>query len=235
MSNVAEAAAAQERAFGVWSPALTPLDENLAPDAMRGAEHMKWLLQSGCHGIALFGTTSEATSFSVEERMDYLDAILAAGVPASQLMVGTGCCAITDSVRLSNHALKSGCEKVLMLPPFYYKGVSDDGVYASYAEVLERVGSASLQLYFYHFPKLSMVPISHAVIERVTKAYPHNVAGLKDLFRRRRGLCRLHQGFSGYGYFPGERNIDASHVETRWRRLHYGFGQREPSGHSASL
>ena len=171
---------APPRLRGVLSPVVTPFKADLSPDAGRFAQHCKWLLANGCAGLAVFGTNSEANSLSVEERMVLLEALVHAGVPAAKLVPGTGCCALTDTVRLSAHATALGCAGVLMLPPFYYKGVSDEGVYRSFAETIERVGDERLAVYLYHIPPVSQVPVSFAVIERLLDRYPGSVAGIKD-------------------------------------------------------
>jgi 4-hydroxy-tetrahydrodipicolinate synthase len=164
---------------GVFAPVVTPFDAQLAPDAVRLEKHARWLLDQGV-GLAVFGTNSEANSMSVGERIALLEALVAAGLPPSRMMPGTGCCALTDTVTLTRRAVELGCAGVLMLPPFYYKGVSDDGLYASYAEIIERVGDARLRVYLYHIPPVSQVPISLALIERLLTAYPQAVAGIKD-------------------------------------------------------
>src|SRR3954469_12885416 len=138
-----------ERIHGVLSPVVTPFDHELRPDGARLVSHCRWLLSQGV-GLAVFGTNSEANSLSVEERIELLDKLVAAGIEPARLMPGTGCCAIPDSVRLTRHAVKLGAGGVLMLPPFYYKGVSDDGLFAAFAEVIERVGDARLRVYLYH-------------------------------------------------------------------------------------
>lgn len=168
------------RIQGVLSPVVTPFKRDLSPDPKRYVHHCKWLLAHGCSGLAVFGTNSEANSLSVDERMLLLEALVQGGVPAAKLMPGTGMCALTDTVRLTAHAVKLGCAGVLMLPPFYYKGVPDEGLYRSFAEVIERVGDVRLQLYLYHIPPVSQVPISLALIGRLLKAYPGAVAGVKD-------------------------------------------------------
>jgi 4-hydroxy-tetrahydrodipicolinate synthase len=164
---------------GVFSPVITPFAADLSPDAARLVRHCKWLLSQEV-GLAVFGTNSEANSMSVAEKMTLLDALIEAGVPGSRMMPGTGCCALTDSVELTRHALRHGAGGVLMLPPFYYKGVSDDGLFASYAEIIERVGDDRLRLYLYHIPQVSQVPITMTLIERLLKAYPGVIAGIKD-------------------------------------------------------
>jgi 4-hydroxy-tetrahydrodipicolinate synthase len=168
------------RLQGVLAPVVTPFKSDLSPDRERFVRHCKWLLANGCRGLAVFGTNSEANSLSVDERMALLEALVQEGVPAAALMPGTGCCALMDSVRLTSHAVKLGCAGVLMLPPFYYKGVSDEGLYRNFAEVIERVDDARLQLYLYHIPPVSQVPVALALIERLLKKFPRAVAGVKD-------------------------------------------------------
>jgi 4-hydroxy-tetrahydrodipicolinate synthase len=172
--------AAPKRITGVLSPVVTPFRKDYSPDAGRFVKHCKWLLANGCSGLAVFGTNSEANSMSVEEKLELLAALVEGGVPASALMPGTGACALTDSVKLTAGAVKMGCAGVLMLPPFYYKGVSDEGLYRNFAEVIERVGDARLQLYLYHIPPVSSVPITLELIERLLGKYPQAIAGVKD-------------------------------------------------------
>ena len=167
------------RITGVLSPVVTPFTADLAPDAERFVRQCRWLLSQNV-GLAVFGTNSEANSLSVDEKMELLDRLLAAGLDPARMMPGTGHCALTDSVRMTAHAAKAGCGGVLMLPPFYYKGVSDEGLYRSFAEVIERVGDARLRVYVYHIPPVSQVPITLGLIERLLKAYPGTVAGVKD-------------------------------------------------------
>jgi 4-hydroxy-tetrahydrodipicolinate synthase len=169
-----------KRIEGVLSPVVTPFKRDYAPDAGRFVRHCRWLLKSGCSGLAVFGTNSEANSMSVAEKRTLLEALVAGGVPAAALMPGTGHNALTDSVELTREAVKLGCGGVLMLPPFYYKGVSDEGLYRNFAEIIERVGDERLQLYLYHIPPVSQVPISLVLIERLLSKYPGIVAGVKD-------------------------------------------------------
>src|SRR3981189_1113129 len=175
-----------QRIEGVLSPVMTPFKKDYAPDADRFVRHCRWLLKSGCAGLAVFGTNSEANSMSVAEKRKLLEARGAGGGPAggagpaAALMPGTGHNAITDSVELTREAVKLGCGGVLMLPPFYYKGVSDEGLYRSFAEVIERGGDRRLRLDLYHTPPVSQVPITLGLIERLLKAYPGIVAGVKD-------------------------------------------------------
>jgi 4-hydroxy-tetrahydrodipicolinate synthase len=167
------------RLGGVLSPVITPFTADLRPDAERLVRQCRWLLAQDV-GLAVFGTNSEGNSLSVGEKLDLIDALVEAGIPASRMMPGTGCCALSDSVELTRRAVAHGCGGVLMLPPFYYKGVSDEGLFASYAEVIERVGNADLRIYLYHIPPVSQVSISLALIERLLDRYPDVIAGIKD-------------------------------------------------------
>ena len=167
------------RITGVLSPVVTPFKPDLAPDPERFVRHCRWLLSQNV-GLAVFGTNSEANSLSVEEKIELLDRLVGAGLDPARMMPGTGCCALPDSVRLTAHAMKLGCGGVLMLPPFYYKGVSDDGLFRSFAEVIERVGEARLRVYVYHIPPVAQVPITIGLVERLLAAYPIQIAGMKD-------------------------------------------------------
>jgi 4-hydroxy-tetrahydrodipicolinate synthase len=131
-------------------------------------------------GLAIFGTNSEANSLSVPEKIELLDRLVEAGIDPLRMMPGTGCSALSDSVALTRHAVRVGCGGVLMLPPFYYKGVSDEGLFRSFAEIIERVGSGDLRIYLYHIPPVSQVGISVELVERLTRAYPDVIAGIKD-------------------------------------------------------
>ncbi|WP_250866663.1 dihydrodipicolinate synthase family protein [Caballeronia sp. INSB1] len=164
---------------GALSPVLTPFDDDGAPSAQRLVRHCRALLNDDV-GLAVFGTNSEANSLSVAEKRGLLDALIAAGLPAARMMPGTGACALPDAVELTRHAVANGCGGVLMLPPFYYKGVSDEGLFRAYASVIEAVGDARLRIYLYHIPPVAQVPLSLALIERLLKAYPGTIAGIKD-------------------------------------------------------
>lgn len=168
-----------ERFSGVLSPVVTPFKEDLSPDPDRLVEHCRWLLSQNL-GLAPFGTTSEGNSLSVEEKMSLLDHLVDAGIDTARLMPGTGLSALTDTVKLTSHVANLGCAGTLMLPPFYYKDAGDDGLFASFAEVIERVGSANLRIYLYHIPPIAHVGISPPLVERLVKRYPETVVGIKD-------------------------------------------------------
>ena len=193
-----------KRLSGVLSPVVTPFKADLAPDADRFIRQCRWLLSQNV-GLAVFGTNSEANSLSTEEKIELLDRLVAAGIDPARMMPGTGCCALTDSVRLTRHAVKLGCGGVLMLPPFYYKGVSDDGLFRSFAEVVERVGETSLRVYLYHIPPVSNVPITLTLIERLLTAYPGVIAGAKDSSGDWSNTQAMLDRFAAAGFdvFPG--------------------------------
>jgi 4-hydroxy-tetrahydrodipicolinate synthase len=193
-----------KRISGVLSPVVTPFKADLSPDAEQFIRQCRWLLSQNV-GLAVFGTNSEANSLSTEEKIELLDRLIAAGIDPARMMPGTGCCALTDSVRLTRHAVKLGCGGVLMLPPFYYKGVSDDGLFRSFAEVVERVGDAGLRVYLYHIPPVSNVPITLPLVERLLKAYPGVIAGAKDSSGDWNNTKAMLDRFApaGFDVFPG--------------------------------
>src|SRR5205823_5010855 len=167
------------RIGGVLAPAVTPFTAGLAPDSQRFIAHCKWLLSQNC-GLAVFGTNSEANSLSIQERAMLLDELVGAGVDPSRMMPGTGCCSITETVKLTAQAVEHGCAGVLMLPPFYYKDVSEEGLYRYFSEVVQRVGDARLRTYLYHIPPVAIIGITPKLVARLLKAYPNAIAGLKD-------------------------------------------------------
>jgi 4-hydroxy-tetrahydrodipicolinate synthase len=168
-----------KRIRGVLAPVVTSFKADLSPDRERFIGHCQWLLSQNC-GLAVFGTTSEANSMSIEERMTLLDALVAAGIDTSRMMPGTGCCSITETVELTAHAVKHGCAGVLLLPPFYYKDVSEEGLYRYFSEVLQRVGDARLKIYLYHIPPVAVVGVTPKLVERLLRVYPNAIAGMKD-------------------------------------------------------
>jgi 4-hydroxy-tetrahydrodipicolinate synthase len=172
---------ATERTFsGVIAPVLTPFGEDGNPDGERFTEHAQWLLATGCTALAPFGTTSEANSLGLDERMEMLEELVDDGIDPAQLMPGTGTCSLSDTMVLTRHALDLGCGGVLMLPPFYYKGPSEEGLYRYFSELIEGVGDDSLKVYLYHIPPVAQVGFSLPLIGRLAKAFPDIVVGLKD-------------------------------------------------------
>ncbi|MEQ8207420.1 MAG: dihydrodipicolinate synthase family protein [Woeseia sp.] len=167
------------RMSGVLSPVVTPFRADLSVDADALVQQCRWLLSQDT-GLAVFGTNSEANSLSVAEKIEALEALVDAGIDTARMMPGTGCCALPDSVALTRAAASLGCAGTLMLPPFYYKGVSDDALYRSYSEIIQRVGDEKLRVYLYHIPPVAQVGISMDLIERLLRDYPGTIAGIKD-------------------------------------------------------
>lgn len=196
-----------DRYSGVFAPVVTPFDDDLSPDVSRLLAHCRWLLSHDV-GLAVFGTNSEGNSLSVPEKAALLDRLVEAGIDPGRLMPGTGCSALTDTVTLTRHAVDAGCGGVLMLPPFYYKNVSDEGLFRSYAEVIERTGSASLRVYLYHIPPVSQVGLSVALVERLVEAYPGVIAGIKDSSGDWDNTAALlARGWPGFRVFAGSETF----------------------------
>ncbi len=195
-----------EKFSGVLVPALTPFKADLEPDAARFAKLCRWLLAEGASGLAVFGTTSEGNSLTVAERNRLIDHLLREGIPASRLMPGTGACALPDAVKMTRHAVASGAGGVLVLPPFYYKNQPDDGYFAYFSEIIQRIGDARLMVYLYHFPQMSAAPISMALIERLLKAYPGTIAGLKDSSGDWEGTKKMIAAFPDLAIFPSSES-----------------------------
>jgi len=165
---------------GVLAPVLTAFTARAELDADRSVTHCQWLLQNGCDGLVVFGTTSEANSCSVFERYDFLEKLVSAGVQPERLMPGTGCCSLKDTIELTRQAVQLGCAGVLVLPPFYYKQVSVDGLFRYFSHVIEAVNDERLRLFLYHIPPISMVPIPLDLVERLRDRFEGIVAGVKD-------------------------------------------------------
>jgi 4-hydroxy-tetrahydrodipicolinate synthase len=165
---------------GVLAASLTPLDAEGGPNGPALADHVATLLDNGCDAALLFGTTGEGLSFSTEERMEALETVLDAGIPPRRLLVGTGALALPDAIRLSSHATDRGVGGLLVLPPFHFPDISDNGLLRTYEHLIEEVGSPELRLYFYHYPNLTHVPIPFPLIESLRERYPEQVAGIKD-------------------------------------------------------
>jgi 4-hydroxy-tetrahydrodipicolinate synthase len=165
---------------GVIAAIATPIDESGAPDLKRAIKLARYLLDNGCDGLNVLGTTGEATSFSREERMAVMSAYKAEGLPLDRLMVGTGAAAVADAVALTRHAAELGFAGALVLPPFYYKGVPDDGLVAYIDTLVTGTADRPIPIYLYHFPAMSGLPWHVALIKRLLEKFPSRIVGLKD-------------------------------------------------------
>jgi 4-hydroxy-tetrahydrodipicolinate synthase len=172
---------AAEKSFrGIWPALLTPLTAGLDIDHAKFATHCKALIASGCPGVTPFGTTGEGPSFSVQERKEAIDQLIKNGIPAAQIMVSTSCAALPETLELTRHAVNAGVHGCLMLPPFFLKGVSDQGIIDSYRYVIDGMAGTPFKLYLYHIPQVTGVPLSHHVISTLKKQYPDTIVGIKD-------------------------------------------------------
>lgn len=190
---------------GVIAPVLTPYGEDGSPDPDRFIEHAEWLLSDdgGCTALAPFGTTSEANSLGLDERMELLEDLIDAGVEPLNLMPGTGTCSLMDTVILTQHAMDLGCGGVLMLPPFYYKQPSEDGLFRYFADVIDEVGDDRLRVYLYHIPPVAQVGFSLNLIERLRQEFPETVVGLKDSSGDWSNMKAILDAFPDFELFPG--------------------------------
>ncbi len=164
---------------GVNAAVLTAMNPDLSVDLDRMAAHSKWLLANGCNGLGVLGTTGEANSMGISERLSIMEGLTQRGIPGRVMMPGTGTTNIPDTVLLTRRAEELGCRGALLLPPFFYKNPSDDGLFAYFSEVIQRVGG-DIKFYLYHFPAQSAVPFGIDLIGRLLKAYPGKVKGIKD-------------------------------------------------------
>lgn len=165
---------------GLWVPTSTPFKSNGLMDMNLFLGHCRTLLDEGAGGLAILGTTSEANSLSLGEREEQLDFLLDNGIPAERLMPGTGSCSLYDAIHLTSRATEAGCAGVLVLPPFYYTPVSDDGLFEYFCDLIESAGDDDLKVFLYHIPQLTDAGITLGLIERLLKRYPGTIAGLKD-------------------------------------------------------
>ncbi|RDI56807.1 dihydrodipicolinate synthase family protein [Microvirga subterranea] len=192
---------------GVLVPAITSFQADLEVDAPLFLGVCRWLLAQGANGLAVFGTTSEANSLSIAERRHLLEHLVEGGIDPSLLLPGTGQSALPDAVELTRHAVSVGCGGVLMLPPFYYKPISVEGLFAFYSEVIERVGSSDLGLWLYHIPQMTGVGIPHDLIERLIKRYPDTVLGIKDSSGDWSNTEAMLTRFPGFRIFPSSEGV----------------------------
>src|SRR5947209_6436340 len=165
---------------GVIAAIATAVDERGEPDCARCVALARFLLGNGCDGLNVLGTTGEATSFSLEQRKRVMTAYRDADLPLDRLMVGTGAASVADAIALTRHAAELGFAGALLLPPFYYKGVPDEGLMAYIDAVLQATVATPIPLYLYHFPAQSGLPWHVGLIRRLLSAFGDRIVGLKD-------------------------------------------------------
>jgi 4-hydroxy-tetrahydrodipicolinate synthase len=188
---------------GVFCAAATPMRRDLSPDLPRFIRHCHQLIADGCAGVALLGTTGEANSFDMAERRTILETAVAGGIAPDKLLPGTGAAAFPDAVALTVHALSLGVTRVVMLPPFYYKGVSDDGLFAAYRNIVERIADDRLRIVLYNIPQMSGIALSIDLIGRLIDAYPKTFVGIKDSAGNFENMQRVIEAFPGFSVLAG--------------------------------
>ncbi len=212
---------------GVIAAIATPIDESGAPDLKRAVNLARYLLDNGCDGLNVLGTTGEATSFSRDERKAVMSAYKAAGLPLDRLMVGTGAAAVSDAVALTRHAAELGFAGALVLPPFYYKGVPDDGLVAYIDTLVQATADKPIPIYLYHFPAMSGLPWHVTLIKRLLESFPSRIVGLKDSsgdMAFARSAAAIAPDFA---VFPSTEAALHRSARRRVRRLHLGHRQSQ--------
>ena len=166
---------------GVFAAAITPLDSDGNVEAIMLEEYIKYVTNAGgCDGVVIFGTSGEAASVTFPDRLGVPEFLMSAGVKPNKVMFGTGSCAFEDSVLMSQSALASGYNHVLMMPPYFYKNVTDDGIYSYYARFIDTVNDDQLRVYLYNFPQMSQVPLSVKLVKDLKTKFGPIIAGIKD-------------------------------------------------------
>lgn len=188
---------------GVHCAAATPVSSDGTPNVGLFVDHCRALLDEGCHGLAPLGTTGEANSLGISTRKKLIEALIAGGIPAGKLVVGTSTPAVEDTVDLTRHAVRAGAKGVLLLPPFYYKNASDEGLFRFYARVIEGVSDDRLRVVLYHIPQFSYAPIGHDLIERLMTAFPGTVCGIKDSSGDLQNMLTMCKRFPELGVLAG--------------------------------
>ncbi len=210
---------------GVIAAIATPIDEDGSPDLARALNLARTLLDNGCDGLNVLGTTGEATSFSREERMAVMSAYQANGLPMARLMVGTGAAAVADAVALTRHAAALGFAGALLLPPFYYKGVPDDGLVTYIDTIVQATREQPIPLYLYHFPAMSGIPWQVPLLRRLRDLFAARIVGLKDSsgdMEYARAAAAIGNGLCGV---PVDRGRTHGGAARSIRRLHIGDRQ----------
>ncbi|MRX36750.1 dihydrodipicolinate synthase family protein [Aminobacter sp. MDW-2] len=186
--------------LSVYAPVLTPFNPDLTVNSQHFLSHCRWVVEQGA-GLAIFGTNSEAASLSISEKRRLLDEVVAAGIPASALMPGTGNNSLGETVELTRAAVDAGAPAVLVLPPFFFKPATTEGLIRHYGRLIEAVGSDKLQVVLYHIPQFTGVPVTVELVEGLRRRYP-NVVGIKDSSGDRENLARYLDIGDGFKVFP---------------------------------
>jgi 4-hydroxy-tetrahydrodipicolinate synthase len=191
---------------GIWSAVLTPVDERLAPDASRAVPYYEELLRSGCDGVNLLGTTGEAMSFSVAQRVAFMERIASSSLPAGQTMAGTGAASLADAVTLTRAAFACNFAAALVMPPFFFRDASDDGILAFFDALFTRSRPPEGRVLLYNFPRMSGVTFRPALVDRLVLAFPGMIAGMKDSSNDERLQTQTIVRHPNLSVFPGSES-----------------------------
>ena len=198
---------------GVYSAALTPLNDDFSINHDLFLRHCQYLMKQGHDGLAIFGTTGEANSFSVKQKIDNIDFLLTNRIDPKILIPGTGSSSLNDSIKMTKHAVSIGSRAALLLPPFYYKNVSNEGVINYYRHIIEETGDHNFQYLLYNIPQTTLVTINFYIIEALIKLYPNNIVGLKDSSGDKDNMLRLIKYFNDFSVFCGHDSLALSIVK----------------------
>lgn len=191
------------RVHGIVAAVLTPFDERLQPDAPKAAAYYRELLECGCDGLNVLGTTGEAVSLSVQQRSAYMEALGAAGLPLDRMIVGTGASALADAIALTRHAVRTGFAAALVMPPFYYRDIPDDGVIAFFGMLFDAASPPQGSVLLYNFPRMSGVTFTSDLVGRLCERFPGIIAGVKDSSNDAALQRALHEAHPDLAIFPG--------------------------------
>ena len=196
---------------GVYSAALTPINEDLSINKKLYLEHCQYLMKQGHDGLAIFGTTGEANSFSIKEKCEAIDFLLSNNIDPQLLIPGTGSSSVEDAIQLTKFAEKHKTRAVLLQPPFYYKNVSDEGILNYFRKIIESVGSSDFHYLLYNIPQTTSVELNFNIIETLLKLYPNNIVGIKDSSGNTDSMLKTVKYFENLALFCGHDSL-ALHI-----------------------
>lgn len=191
---------------GIYAAVLTPVDESLAPDAVRALPYYRQLLERGCDGLNLLGTTGEAMSFSAKQRVRFMEAMASSGLPMERTMAGTGAASLDDAVTLTGAAFACGFAAALIMPPFFFRDAGDDGILRFYAALFKRTNPPPNRVLLYNFPRMSGVAFRPPLVARLVAEFPQTIAGIKDSSNDARLQSEILQAHRGFAVFPGSES-----------------------------
>jgi 4-hydroxy-tetrahydrodipicolinate synthase len=191
---------------GIWAAVVTPLDRELAPDSAAAISYYRELLDRGCDGINVLGTTGEAMSFGIEQRLELMEAVASSGLPLERAMVGTGAASLVDAIRLTKAAFNLGFAAALVMPPFFFRGVSDDGVVDFFDALFERANPPRKRVLLYNFPRMSGVTFTRPLVGRLLAHFPDAFAGMKDSSNDAALQSELLAAYVDFAVLPGSES-----------------------------